>query len=98
MGFGRQQPHGSVISAWGKPTIGYGNVLEVTKAKNELESIEPMRKLNYRSLVTECYTRLLHMGIHRDLIMEEARLEGYNCCSRHLLHTYPRPISNGLWP
>lgn len=99
---GCEQLHGSVLSAWGKPTIGYPNVLEVTQAKNELEPIllasepiqaevalgfsdrakayfktEPMRKLNYRGLMNEFYTRLLHMGIHRDLLTEGAGLEGY---------------------
>lgn len=36
---GSEQPHGSVISAWGKPTIGYRNVLEVEKARKAIESI-----------------------------------------------------------
>jgi beta-galactosidase len=36
---GCEQPHGSVISAWGKPTVGYQNVLEVEKARKEMESI-----------------------------------------------------------
>jgi beta-galactosidase len=34
---GCEQPHGSVISAWGKPTIGYSNVLEVEEARRRLE-------------------------------------------------------------
>ncbi|MED4225934.1 beta-galactosidase [Neobacillus cucumis] len=36
---GCEQPHGSVISAWGKPTIGYANVLEVEKMRKEIEPI-----------------------------------------------------------
>ena len=99
---GCEQPHGSVLSAWGKPTIGYHNVLEVSQAIAELEPVmlasvpmqaevainysdlskvffktEPMRKLNYRGLITDYYTRLLNMGVHRDLLMEGANLEGY---------------------
>ncbi|MFB3160247.1 beta-galactosidase [Neobacillus sp. 179-J 1A1 HS] len=36
---GCEQPHGSVLSAWGKPTVGYENVLEVADLKNEIEPI-----------------------------------------------------------
>ncbi|WP_078546756.1 beta-galactosidase [Litchfieldia alkalitelluris] len=36
---GCEQPHGSVISAWGKPTVGYQNVLEVEKMRKEIEPI-----------------------------------------------------------
>ncbi|WP_175638610.1 beta-galactosidase [Metabacillus schmidteae] len=36
---GCEQPHGSVISAWGKPTVGFENVKEVEAARKELESI-----------------------------------------------------------
>lgn len=36
---GCEQPHGSVISAWGKPTIGYENVLEVEGMREALEPI-----------------------------------------------------------
>ncbi|OXM83713.1 beta-galactosidase [Paenibacillus rigui] len=36
---GCEQPHGSVISAWGKPTIGYQSVLEVEQARKEIESV-----------------------------------------------------------
>jgi len=36
---GCEQPHGSVISAWGKPTVGYANVLEVEKMRKEIEPI-----------------------------------------------------------
>ncbi|MFA9558277.1 beta-galactosidase [Evansella sp. AB-rgal1] len=34
---GCEQPHGSVISSWGKPTVGFANVLEVEKMRKELE-------------------------------------------------------------
>ncbi|MGO4374724.1 beta-galactosidase trimerization domain-containing protein, partial [Paenibacillus sp. MCAF20] len=99
---GCEQPHGSVLSAWGKPTIGFKNVVEASLAKEELQPLllatvpmqaeaaitysdtakafirtEPMRKLNYRGLVTDYYSRLLEMGVHRDLIMEGAELDGY---------------------
>ncbi|MDF2792152.1 MAG: beta-galactosidase, partial [Neobacillus sp.] len=33
------QPHGSVISSWGKPTVGYANVLEVEATRKEIEEI-----------------------------------------------------------
>ncbi|WP_121611310.1 beta-galactosidase [Mesobacillus foraminis] len=36
---GCEQPHGSVISAWGKPAIGYENVLEVERMREALEPI-----------------------------------------------------------
>jgi beta-galactosidase len=34
---GCEQPHGSVLSAWGKPTVGYANVLEVEEARQRIE-------------------------------------------------------------
>lgn len=36
---GCEQPHGSVLSSWGKPTVGYQNVLEVEKLRKEIEPI-----------------------------------------------------------
>ncbi len=36
---GCEQPHGSVISAWGKPTIGYEEVLETEAARRAIEPI-----------------------------------------------------------
>jgi beta-galactosidase len=36
---GCEQPHGSVLSAWGKPTIGYQNVLEVEAMRIEIEPV-----------------------------------------------------------
>lgn len=38
---------------------------------------EPMHKLNYRGLINDYYKRKLNMGVHRDLLMEGANLEGY---------------------
>lgn len=44
---GSEQPHGSVVSAWGEPTVGYANVMEAETARRELEPIllatRPMR-------------------------------------------------------
>ena len=36
---GCEQPHGSVLSAWGKPTVGYENVLEVNALRKEIEPV-----------------------------------------------------------
>lgn len=36
---GCEQPHGSIISAWGKRAVGYQNVLEVEQARKEIESV-----------------------------------------------------------
>ena len=36
---GCEQPHGSVLSAWGKPTVGYENVLEVDALRKEIEPV-----------------------------------------------------------
>ncbi|MBT2720554.1 beta-galactosidase [Bacillus sp. ISL-46] len=36
---GCELPHGSVLSAWGKPTVGYANVLEVEDIRKEIEQI-----------------------------------------------------------
>jgi len=108
---GSEQPHGSVISAWGKPGIGYRNVLAVEEARRKLEPIilstepvqaqvamtysdrtkaflrtEPHRKLNYRGLLTGMYELLLKLGIHRDLIMEGAPLDGYKVLVTPFLH------------
>lgn len=35
---GCEQPHGSVISTWGKPTVGFPNVLEVENARKDIEA------------------------------------------------------------
>ncbi|NIK78069.1 beta-galactosidase [Paenibacillus castaneae] len=36
---GCELPHGAVLSAWGKPTVGYKNVLAVSEARKRLEPI-----------------------------------------------------------
>ncbi|MBD3917421.1 beta-galactosidase [Paenibacillus sp. PR3] len=36
---GCEQPHGSVLSAWGQPTVGWMNVLEVEQARRALEPL-----------------------------------------------------------
>jgi beta-galactosidase len=36
---GCEQPHGSVLSAWGKPTVGYASVLEVDALRKEIEPV-----------------------------------------------------------
>jgi len=108
---GSEQPHGAVISAWGKPGVGYSEVLAVEKARKQLQPFllatkpmqaeaavtysdrakaflrtEPHRKLNYRGLVTGMYERLLEQGIHRDMIMEGASLDGYKLLITPFLH------------
>ncbi|HEO8421033.1 beta-galactosidase [Niallia sp. FSL W8-0635] len=94
--------HGSVVSAWGQPTIGYTNVLEVERIRKELEPFllstkpmqaevavcysdrakayfqtEPFNGIQYKQIVTSFYERFISLGIHRDLIMEQADLDGY---------------------
>lgn len=34
---GSEQPHGSILSAWGEQDVGYRNVLEVERARKEIE-------------------------------------------------------------
>ncbi|MDQ0890428.1 beta-galactosidase [Paenibacillus sp. V4I9] len=72
---GCEQPHGSVISAWGKPTVGFQNVLEVEQARKEIESIilssrpsqaEVAMTYSDRSkafLQTEPHRKLNHRGL-----------------------------------
>ncbi|WNQ09510.1 beta-galactosidase [Paenibacillus aurantius] len=36
---GCEQPHGSVLSAWGQPTVGYANVREVEEARQAIEEV-----------------------------------------------------------
>lgn len=36
---GCEQPHGSVVSPWGEPTIGYNNVVETAKMLREIEPL-----------------------------------------------------------
>ncbi|MBP1966640.1 beta-galactosidase [Paenibacillus aceris] len=75
---GCEQPHGSVISAWGKPTVGYPNVLEVEQARQEIEatilSTRPVQAevaLTYSDrakafLKTEPHRKLSHRGLMTD--------------------------------
>lgn len=72
---GCEQPHGSVISAWGKPTVGFQNVIEVEQARKEIESIilssrpsqaEVAMTYSDRSkafLQTEPHRKLNHRGL-----------------------------------
>ncbi|WP_261304784.1 beta-galactosidase [Paenibacillus andongensis] len=72
---GCEQPHGSVISAWGKPTVGYQNVIEVEQARKEIESLLLASKpsqaeiaITYSDrskafLKTEPHTKLNHRGL-----------------------------------
>lgn len=36
---GSEQPHSSIISAWGDPAVGYNNVLEASQARREIEPV-----------------------------------------------------------
>ncbi|NIK68232.1 beta-galactosidase [Paenibacillus sp. BK720] len=75
---GCEQPHGSVLSAWCKPAIGYNQVLEVEKARKELErvilSTRPAQAevaLAYSDrakafLKTEPHRKLNHRGLITD--------------------------------
>lgn len=36
---GSEQPHGAVLSAWGKPTVGFNQVLEVEAVRQEMEPV-----------------------------------------------------------
>ncbi|MEK4258786.1 beta-galactosidase [Paenibacillus sp. FSL R7-0163] len=47
---------------------------------------EPHRKLNYRSLLGDFYKRILHMGIHRDLLPEGGDLTGYKLLFTPFVH------------
>lgn len=72
---GSEQPHGSVVSAWGEPTIGYRQVLEVEAARKELQAIlletEPMQAevaMTYSDMAkaylkTEPHRKLDHRGL-----------------------------------
>jgi len=42
--------HSAVLSAWGKPSVGYANVLAVEKARKEIESFMLSTKLNEAEL------------------------------------------------
>lgn len=108
---GCEQPHGSVISAWGKPTVGFENVKEVEAARKEIQSTiltstplqaevaitysdvakaflktEPHAGLDYRSLVIDFYEKILSAGFHRDLLPENASLQGYKLLFTPFIH------------
>lgn len=108
---GCEQLHGAILSTWGKPTIGYANVLEVRKALEELEAIlmttkvaqaelavtysdiarvflytEPCKNIDYRGLLTQFNTRIVELGIHRDLIIESDTLDGYKLLCTPFMH------------
>ena len=75
---GCEQMHGSVISAWGKPTVGYSEVLEVEKARKEIEDIilttelcQPEVAMTYSDrakafLMTEPHKGLNYRGLTGD--------------------------------
>lgn len=75
---GCEQPHGSVLSAWGKPTVGYSNVLEVEQARRDIEAVilstRPAQAevaLTYSDrakvfLKTEPHRKLNHRGLITD--------------------------------
>lgn len=75
---GCEQPHGSVLSAWGKPTIGYQNVIEVEAMRKEIEpfiiSTKPSQAdvaITYSDrskvfLKTEPHRSLNHRGLITD--------------------------------
>lgn len=72
---GSEQPHSAVISSWGKPTVGYANVLEAEQARKQLEPIildtEPAQAevaITYSDrakafLRTEPHRQLNHRGL-----------------------------------
>lgn len=75
---GSEQPHGSVVSAWGEPTIGHRQVLEVETARQELEELlletRPMQAevaMTYSDaakayIKTEPHRKLNHRGLVND--------------------------------
>ncbi len=75
---GCEQPHGSVLSAWGKPTVGYANVLEVEELRKKIEPIILSTKpaqaelaITYSDrakafLETESHRKLKHRGLITD--------------------------------
>lgn len=75
---GSEQPHGSVVSAWGQPTIGHRQVLEAEAARQELEAVlletKPMQAevaMTYSDeakayFKTEPHRKLDHRGLVSD--------------------------------
>ncbi|MCY9668108.1 beta-galactosidase [Paenibacillus alginolyticus] len=99
---GCEQPHGAVLSAWGKPTVGYQNVQRTEQARKEIEPLilstkpvqaelaitwsdsakvffqtESLENLTYQSLIVDWYTMVAETGLHRDLLFENADLDGH---------------------
>ncbi|MDO8587136.1 MAG: beta-galactosidase [Armatimonadota bacterium] len=93
--------HGSILSAWGKPTVGYENVLRASEAKKQIEPIiletelcraevaitysdtakvflttESHGNMNYAQLIRVWYDALLRTGVYRDILPENAPLDG----------------------
>lgn len=72
---GSEQPHGAVVSAWGKPGVGYRNVLEAEKARQAIEPVilatRPAQAevaVTYSDrakafLATESHGKLRHRGL-----------------------------------
>lgn len=59
---------------------------------------EPHRKLNYRSLLGDFYKRILHMGIHRDLLPEGGDLTGYKLLFTPFVHYLSPEYVQSAWP
>ena len=100
---GMEQPHGSLISSWGEPELGFEQVKRVEKMRQTIQPYflrtrhkQPQAAMTYSEqarlfffteplLEGEGYFEMmlkLHgslecMGLHRDLIGENASLEGY---------------------
>ncbi|MBD8068692.1 beta-galactosidase [Bacillus sp. PS06] len=84
---GCEQPHGSVISAWGKPTIGFENVQEVEAARKEIESI----MLSTRPAQAE--VAITYSDISRAFFITEPH-RGLDYRSL-MINFYERVLSNG---
>lgn len=73
---GSEISHGSVLSAWGEPTIGYQNVLAVERARKEIEpvilSTEPVQAeaaMTYSDRAKAFIKTEPHRGLrHRSLV------------------------------
>ena len=75
---GSEQPHSSIISAWGEPALGYNNVQEANQARQEIENImlstRPIRAdvaITYSDrakayLATEPHKKLNYRGLLGD--------------------------------
>ncbi|WP_046176277.1 beta-galactosidase [Domibacillus indicus] len=75
---GSEQPHSAVISAWGEPSVGYRNVLQVEEIRKELEPImlrtKPVQAdiaITYSDRARMYHLTEPHNGIHyKDLMTE----------------------------